>query len=269
MSPVCSQPSSESTAAVASGSSRYPANTLSPFTHTSPTSPTRASPLLADEPHLDAAAGPVRPRPNRDRRAGRGGDDRRCLGQPVPLADLDAEPFQHRLGHRHRQAGGAGQREADASRRRRRAALEAGRTRPTCAGAPGMTVMPRSCDRLQRRSPGRTAARARRSRRPSARDRAPRSGRRCGTRATRRRSRRRRSCARSRSGSVRCWTQVAVGEHRRLGEPGGSAREDEHGEMVGLHVDTLRRAPTRATGRTGSDRPPAASGSPAACLDRS
>ena len=108
------------------------------------------------------------------------------------------------------------------------------------AGAPGMTVTPRSRSTAPP-WPGRTAARAGAWRRRAARARARRSARRCGTAAARRRSRRRARCDPRPKGSVRCCAKIAVAEHRRPRRPGRAAGEHQGGDVVVVDVDDVDR----------------------------
>ena len=213
--------------------------------------------VVALHPHLADVADEARRRCCRRaaprRRSGPARPSRTATGAPVEvvtIGEASVSPYPSRISTPNRSSIVSATVTAAAGRRRTTRGGRVGERvggQPSKwanaahnAGAPGMTVMPRSwidCSGGRRVEPlHQHDGRADRA----GPDRARRSGRRCGTTATRRRSRRRRSCARWRSGPARCCDdRLPWREHRRPWGAGGSAGEDQHREMVGVHVDPL------------------------------
>ena len=99
--------------------------------------------VVVDQAHLDAGDDlPDRARAGLD--AGRAGDDRRRLGQPVALGEREAEALLAAPGHVRRQRGGAATWRCGPTAKRRPARSSKCAKATHIGGAPGTTVTPRS-----------------------------------------------------------------------------------------------------------------------------
>ena len=205
---------------------------------------------LVDDAQLDAvehgADGAVaRCEPGRRR------DDRRCFGEAIPLGDDEPESLLQRFSHRHRELGRPGVGDTDRREGVGRRLLELAERHPHggCAEQHGDLSL---TDRLDRRR--RIEALHEQQRRPGQerlteddvepvhvvqRDHAISDVTRADVLAAR-------ACL------LEVRLHAAVGEHRRLRGAGGSAREQQGGEVVGLDVDHRRRVRSHDVG--GGDR---------------